>query len=133
MPTRNILLINRLSSSLLHTLALFPKGTTLTLHKSDGDRASLDNLLHSVLGALGPPVVVQLGLHQGCHDGRGVAASRAGVAVTVVKQPEPARHREVTASTETWSKHIKGLSDAGVAMTVVKQPELTCTTQGSHI
>ena len=53
--------------------------------------------------------------------------------VAVVKQPEPARHREVTSSTETWSKHIKGLSDAGVAVTVVKQPELIYTTQGSHI
>ena len=113
MPTRNILLINRLSSSLLHTLALFPKGTTLTLHKSDGDRASLDNLLHSVLGALGPPVVVQLGLHQGCHDGRGVAASRAGVAVTVVKQP--------------------GSRETVVTVCDSRETARTCTTQGSHI
>ena len=69
------------------------------MHNRAENRVSLDNLLHAVLGALGPPVVVEFGLHQGRHDGRGVSTSCTCVAMTVVEQPEPARDSNVKSDT----------------------------------
>lgn len=57
------------------------------------ERYSLDNFVHSLLAALGPPVMVQLGLDQWRHHSCGVAPPGTRIPVSIVEKSEAAHTR----------------------------------------